>query len=104
MRTKIEKKEACCKRSQECMVKSTGCFTPLSLRRGIVRNPSGRNSHLSGHAPPGELDPVQPMHRIRVAGIVDQRAAHGAPRFLNGSPGRLFENRRPCAVTASALL
>ena len=48
---------------EDSITKSTGCFTPLSFRTGIVRNPSGRNSNLSGHSPPCEVDPVQSMYR-----------------------------------------
>lgn len=49
------------------MAKSTGCFTALPLRVGIVRNLSGRDSYLSGHLPPCELGPVQSMYRMTAA-------------------------------------
>ena len=50
------------------MAKSTGCVTPLSFRTGIVRNPPGRDSHLSGHSPPCGVDPVQSMYGMTERG------------------------------------
>ena len=46
------------------LAKIAGCFTPLSFRTGIVRNPSGRDSNLSEHSPPCEVDPVQSIYRM----------------------------------------
>ena len=37
-------------------------LSPLSFPTGIVRNPLGRDSHLSGHSPPCGVDPVQSMY------------------------------------------
>ena len=36
----------------------------LSFRIGIVRNPFGRDSHMSGHSPPCELAPVQSLNSM----------------------------------------
>ena len=44
--------------------------TVLSLCTGIVRNPSGRDSHLSGHSPPCEMDPVQAIYRMAAESVV----------------------------------
>ena len=46
------------------LAKNAGCFTPLSFRTGIVRNPSGRDSNLPKHSPPCEVDPVQSIYRM----------------------------------------
>ena len=47
-----------------------GQVTALSFRTGIVRNPSGRDSHLSGHSPPCGVDPVQSMYRMTAESAV----------------------------------
>ena len=52
------------------MAKSTGCFTPLSFRTGMVRNPSGRDGHLSEHSPPCEVGPVKSMYGMTAESVV----------------------------------
>ena len=51
-------------------VVAKGQVTALSFRTGTVRNPSGRDSHLSGHSPPCEVDPVQSMYRMTAESVV----------------------------------
>ena len=52
------------------MAKSAGCFTVLSLCTGIVRNPSGKNSHLTGHSTIREVAHVQPLYRMTEESVV----------------------------------
>ena len=44
--------------------------SPLSFRTGVVRNLSGRDSHLSGHSPPCVVDPVQSLYRMTAESVV----------------------------------
>ncbi len=47
-----------------------GQITALSFRTGIVRNPSGRDSHPAGHSPPCEVDPLQSIYRMTAESVV----------------------------------
>ncbi len=51
-------------------VVAKGQVTVGSFRTGIVRNPPGRDSHLSGHLPSCEVVPVQSMYRMTVESVV----------------------------------
>ena len=55
-------------------------LTPLSFRTGIVRNPSDRDSNLSEHSPPCEVDPVQSMYGM-TAESVGKRTEKWTPTF-----------------------
>ena len=56
-------------RFYRCPFSSFFLLTPLSFRTGIVRNPSGRDSNLSEHSPPCEVDPVQSMYRMTAGSV-----------------------------------